>query len=984
MPEIQIQARDAYEHHLYVKQPGATIHWSFSTKKNNISFGLFYSPGLPLTLGNADASSYAPSALSRQVSQRSTVAGTTTALDHAAAPRQHPQLELAQRRRKSSAVSHLLQRDFTEIIPVTHVQSSEKVIQGSHVVSEAGNFVLMFDNTSSIQKPKILSFTVSSDELIADERLLDDQIIAGYLLKKRRKRMQGWAKRWFELSPNGTLSYSVDPYGIKRGSIQVILTTMTIYPKQRTIHMDTGTTIYHLKALTKEDFEKWVEVLRRQRANRHQQHRRDSTGGILIDGTWFLPDNKYRNSTSSKTPTTLASSALHRSNFGEKSSDDDEDEAVGDNGCQGMRAGSVLSDKLMEDGTFVDASNSTTMDEGFLMMYKDLDTLKNDVRRLMRTWSDAAPVAPSTPTDAHFHPHQGAPTAQEQASVLATPATSPTSSLPSSPNSIGANNASSQRLKRRFTFRRGSQVPPLLPMDSLESGSLHQSILEQMQHTIQHMMDVRLNMEQEYVQLQRHVKSQQKRLSTIYQQRSEIGTPSSTSFYSLASSTSKSSAYADAQGDDEHVWSQDEDEDDLPQDELDDSSFDEVHQEEVASVQSNATIKPISNELMPLSTTRRKVLPHPMVENTVNLFELLRKNVGKDLSTISMPAALNEPLNLLQRQCEELEYSSLLDRADGLADPVDRLMYVAVFSVSAFASSQFRSHRKFFNPLLFETYECVRPDKGFKFIAEKVSHRPNIMACHAESTHFSFWQATEGTSKFWGRSMEFISEGTVHVRLAKSGDHFTYNKPSSHLRNMVFGTRYLEHIGDVKVQNESTGDYAMITYKEAKRGKWLSQEWDRNEVEIVCYQQNRVARRVVGKWSDELSLVLGERQYERLWKVQPPVAEDYEAYYGYTQFCMELNELTDIERDHLPPTDTRHRPDQRLLEQGCIDQAEDEKARVETLQRQRRAEYEANGVQPRPKWFESRPDDPLQWVYKGGYWEARAKQQWPADLEELW
>lgn len=47
-------------------------------------------------------------------------------------------------------------------------------------------------------------------------------------------------------------------------------------------------------------------------------------------------------------------------------------------------------------------------------------------------------------------------------------------------------------------------------------------------------------------------------------------------------------------------------------------------------------------------------------------------------------------------------------------------VYVATFAVSAYASTYHRAGSKPFNPVLGETYECDRPDKGFRFIAEQV------------------------------------------------------------------------------------------------------------------------------------------------------------------------------------------------------------------------------------------------------------------------
>lgn len=56
------------------------------------------------------------------------------------------------------------------------------------------------------------------------------------------------------------------------------------------------------------------------------------------------------------------------------------------------------------------------------------------------------------------------------------------------------------------------------------------------------------------------------------------------------------------------------------------------------------------------------------------MWNILRNNIGKDLSKVSMPVQLNEPLNTLQRLCEELEYSSLLDQASRTTDPCERMV----------------------------------------------------------------------------------------------------------------------------------------------------------------------------------------------------------------------------------------------------------------------------------------------------------------------
>lgn len=41
MEVVQVQPRDFYLHYIYVPAKGTTIRWTFTTKKNNIAFGLY-------------------------------------------------------------------------------------------------------------------------------------------------------------------------------------------------------------------------------------------------------------------------------------------------------------------------------------------------------------------------------------------------------------------------------------------------------------------------------------------------------------------------------------------------------------------------------------------------------------------------------------------------------------------------------------------------------------------------------------------------------------------------------------------------------------------------------------------------------------------------------------------------------------------------------------------------------------------------------
>lgn len=76
----------------------------------------------------------------------------------------------------------------------------------------------------------------------------------------------------------------------------------------------------------------------------------------------------------------------------------------------------------------------------------------------------------------------------------------------------------------------------------------------------------------------------------------------------------------------------------------------------------NLTIGPVGSNYPHIK--RRKKLPDPVEkEKGVSLWSVIKDNVGKDLSKVCLPVYFNEPLSLLQKCFEDMEYSYLLDRA---------------------------------------------------------------------------------------------------------------------------------------------------------------------------------------------------------------------------------------------------------------------------------------------------------------------------------
>ena len=115
--------------------------------------------------------------------------------------------------------------------------------------------------------------------------------------------------------------------------------------------------------------------------------------------------------------------------------------------------------------------------------------------------------------------------------------------------------------------------------------------------------------------------------------------------------------------------------------------------------------------------------------------------------------------------------------------------------------------------------------------------------------------------------------------------------------------------------------------------------------------------------------------------------EEYEMYYGFTRFAMELNELDPDMSKYLPITDTRFRPDQRLLEEGNLTAAENLKLHLEQAQRDRRKRKEQDSIQHEPRWFSKciTSGGEETWEYNYKYWECRKSPGFVnMQFEALW
>ncbi|KAL6979164.1 Oxysterol-binding protein-related protein 3C, partial [Sarracenia purpurea var. burkii] len=65
-------------------------------------------------------------------------------------------------------------------------------------------------------------------------------------------------------------------------------------------------------------------------------------------------------------------------------------------------------------------------------------------------------------------------------------------------------------------------------------------------------------------------------------------------------------------------------------------------------------------------------------------WKMMQKYIGSDVtSMVTLPVLIFEPMTMLQKMAELMEYSYLLDQADECEDPYMRLVYACEYSIDS-------------------------------------------------------------------------------------------------------------------------------------------------------------------------------------------------------------------------------------------------------------------------------------------------------------
>ena len=195
----------------------------------------------------------------------------------------------------------------------------------------------------------------------------------------------------------------------------------------------------------------------------------------------------------------------------------------------------------------------------------------------------------------------------------------------------------------------------------------------------------------------------------------------------------------------------------------------------------------IFNFLYPNS---RKFLPSSSLGRRLSIWSYIKEFVGKDLTRITLPISMNEPLSLLHKIPECYGVTDLMPFAVQASNPVDRLERLAAHFAVSQSSHSYRTYKPF-NPLLGETFELQKPGKGLFLLTEQVSHHPPITAFYSQFPGFKGYGSFILRLQFSGNSVDAISDGIFTYEFADEDGYLksiiTVTPPISTTRNIMFG-----------------------------------------------------------------------------------------------------------------------------------------------------------------------------------------------------
>ena len=371
--------------------------------------------------------------------------------------------------------------------------------------------------------------------------------------------------------------------------------------------------------------------------------------------------------------------------------------------------------------------------------------------------------------------------------------------------------------------------------------------------------------------------------------------------------------------------------------------------------------------------------PETMVKDFVKTFT--SKNT-------SLPILYNEPISMLQKQCEKFYYSNLLKEASNEKISKELKICYLIGFICGELSLNINRYLKPFNPILGETFEFFDNERQFRYFSEQVSHNPVITAYMCESKDFVYFGDTRMKSSFkvFKGALEILFTNKTHILFKNTQDKYVFNKPKVYLSGIINGIPKYDYEGEIVIEYvNNTKIKGVVNFYEGKNKK-------NNEVIVdgIIYNDSKIIYRIKGNWNERIYYFCEGKENEEIdiWKINKEELYLYNTFKNYNlpSYSLNLNFINDDLKNILPKSDSRLRPDQREYELGNIDEAIKLRQIIEDNQRIRHKQFEEKKIVYEPFYFNNIFNDnsnDFVYVYKGGYFEDRNENIYRNEKENI-
>ena len=358
---------------------------------------------------------------------------------------------------------------------------------------------------------------------------------------------------------------------------------------------------------------------------------------------------------------------------------------------------------------------------------------------------------------------------------------------------------------------------------------------------------------------------------------------------------------------------------------------------------------------------------------TKNMISELIKAYTSNQKTL--PIYFNEPISMLQKECEKFYYSNLLTKASEQKTIEKKLSYICAFIISEISLNIGRQLKPMI-PLIGETFEYIDNNLKYKYISEEVQRRPHVSAYYAESDKWKFYGDNKNISNFkfitGSYEIEFLSK--VHCLLYDDElcdfIHFTFNKPKTLFKGIFNNKIYYDFNGNVNIKTNSSEIYAEIKFENEKKNT------DLGSFNGEIKNGDNIIYKIGGNWKKEIYITDKDNNNKEILFSIPEMNfyNNTTENYILPEYNCNFNNLDDNLKKFLPISDTRFRPDQREYENGNIEKAQEIKVKLENNQIKRQEIYDSNQKEYKPNYFCNKyNEDSLDFIYmyNGKYWDDR-------------